>query len=221
MIIICVLVGSLIDANIQKRNHEAVTQNLLAAETELVAIKRENATLLYERNSYILENDELKEKLNISKRDIDALETQLKSKISYISKLQSLVRIDTVIVENVVEVKDSTTHIRFNYKDDWMNINGESFINFDKTSKTIFNNISVLAPLTIGLTDDYKIFATSENPYISFTSIEGSVIENSILTQKKTGWEFGVTFGAGLQYGLIYKNFDIGPNIGIGAVYHF
>jgi hypothetical protein len=75
--------------------------------------------------------------------------------------------------------------------------------------------------LTIGLTNDYQIFATTPNPYIIFTDIEGSVIENSVLKPRKKRFSWGVQFGFGTMYDIIDKDLSIGPYGGLGAEVNF
>lgn len=200
--------------------NEKITQNLLASQTELETKKLENDQLIYERNSYILNKNELEQELDVSKKEIKSLEQTIQSNIAYIAKLHSETKVDTIVLESVVIKKDSITSINFAYKDDWLDFNGITNVE-GRSASTTLNNMIIQAPITIGLTDNLKIFATSENPYVKFTSINGAALENSILTQKKTGWEFGVTFGVGLQYGLIGRALDIGPNVGLGVEYHF
>lgn len=199
---------------------QELNQNILATQTELQEVRLKNDNLMYERNSYIFEKNELIKELDLSKKEIKELESNLNSKIAYIAKLSSNVRVDTVNIVNEIIREDTTINAQFNYSDKWLTLQGETYIT-PTTSNTNINNIYLDVPLTLGLADNYKFFVTSPNPYVSFTEIDGSFVKDSELMKKDKGWEFGLQFGFGLNYGLFNKSFDIGPNLSLGIEYKF
>ena len=60
-------------------------------------------------------------------------------------------------------------------------------------------NIKMNAPLTVGLTNDYKIFVTTSNPYVSFGEIDGAVIDNSVIKPRKKRFGWGLHGGIGVM----------------------
>ena len=89
-----------------------------------------------------------------------------------------------------------------------------------KSFTTITEN-TVPLKLKVGLTQDWKIFVTSDNPNVNLTSIEGVLVDKKafLKQQKKDRFSIGIQFGFGAQYGLMHRQFDYGPYIGIGAEY--
>ena len=86
---------------------------------------------------------------------------------------------------------------------------------------TTIESLSMNVPLNVGLTNDYQIFVKTPNPYISFTNIEGAVIDNSILRPKKKRFSWGLHGGVGVMYDVIDKDIAIGPNASFGVHINF
>ena len=75
-------------------------------------------------------------------------------------------------------------------------------------------------PLVLGLTkDNNSIFVKTNNPYVSFSSIEGAELSNT--PQSFKHWRWDVKFGFDFQYGLINKTLDNTPYIETGLKYIF
>lgn len=201
-------------------------QNLKAARGHIEQVELKNGELLTSRDSYIAKIGDLEELLDISKKEAKEIQRQLDSKIAYISKLESEVR-----VEHIETVRDSIIYINatdeistlFSFRDEWLNLNGENIIhlgeNFD--CQTYINNLQMSVPLNVGLTNDYQIFVKTPNPYVSFSSIDGAVIDNSVLKPRKKRFNWGLQLGFGATYDIIHKDIAVGPYVGVGAEFNF
>lgn len=204
---------------------DTANQNLIAYKGQLSEVELQNKNLLVAKDSYIATINDLEEQLDITKKEAKEIQRQLDSKIAYISKIEQSVNVEyvEVIKDSIVYVNNQHAIAKFHYNDEWMRFDGENAFrfgnNFDYTTRV--QNISITAPLTIGLTNDYQIFVTSPNPYITFTDIEGSVIENSVLKPRKKRFNWGLQFGFGTMYDVIKKDLAIGPYGGIGAELNF
>jgi hypothetical protein len=204
---------------------ETTTQNLIAYKGQLEEVELQNKNLLVSKDSYIATINDLEEQLDITKKEAREIQRQLNSKIAYIAKIEQSVKVEyvEVIKDSIVYVNNQHAIAKFHYNDDWMRFDGENEFqfgdNFDYITRV--KNISITAPLTIGLTNDYQVFVTTPNPYITFTDIEGSVIENSVLKPRKKRFSWGVQFGFGTMYDIIDKNLSIGPYGGLGVEVNF
>lgn len=195
-------------------------QNLIAAHDTIDVYKLKNNDLLFEKSLYISTEESLRKQLNVSKKELK----ELKKKVG---ELELLVDVNTEMkIDTIHSVKDSIIYInndiehRFGYKDKWMGLDGITRIKDDNASTTLYN-IYMNAPLTIGLSKDYKFIVTTPNPYLNITSIEGSILENSKQSPKKSRWSQGIGFGLGFQYGFMNKSIDFGPQFGYYIKYEF
>jgi hypothetical protein len=76
-------------------------------------------------------------------------------------------------------------------------------------------------PLEFGLTDGYKVFVKSSNPYVKFDEINSVVVDGSSVKKKQKRWHHGITAGFGVHYGLVQSNWDFGPGVMYGVTYSF
>lgn len=53
------------------------------------------------------------------------------------------------------------------------------------------------------------------------TIIHDTFMQQTIIQQPVKHWGFGVTAGVGGSYGLIHRQFDVGPTISVGVMYKF
>ena len=201
-------------------------QNLKAARGHIEQVELKNGELLTSRDSYIAKIGDLEELLDISKKEAKEIQRQLDSKIAYISKLESEVR-----VEYIETVRDSIIYINdtdeistlFSFRDEWLSLNGENIIclgeNFD--CQTYINNLQMSVPLNVGLTNDYQIFVKTPNPYVSFSNIDGVVIDNSVLRPRKKRFGWGLHMGIGAMYDIIDNDVAVGPYGGFGVHINF
>jgi hypothetical protein len=171
-------------------------------------------------NSYILEKKELEQYLDISKSEIKELEKKI-GKISYISNIKTVTKYDSIYITDTITIhQDNSLSFNINYYDDWLEFNGKTNIK-DSIATTTIDKISIPVPLQVGITNDYKIWVKSKNPYLTITSLDGAVISGSRLNKKQKHFGIGVSAGYGIQYDLINKKIGTGPYIGIGINYNF
>lgn len=203
-------------------NELDVSQHNLKVATEQVQqLTLSNGQHVSTINSYILEKKQLQEYLDMSKSEVKELEKALKSKVASVTKVESQVKYDTITVENVVDiVHGDTLTYHINYNQPWIKFNSATEI-MGANIKTTFSDFVVPVPLQVGMTDDYRIWVKSDNPYLQVTDVRGAVIEGSRLNRKQKRWGLGMQLGIGGQYDLTRKQFGFGPYIGVGISYNF
>lgn len=226
LIIICVLLLLLIGGvfycvhehkklNIANNNIEALTDTITQKDLK-------NGELLSYNQSLVLEKQELEKYLQISNQEVKDLERKLDSKLLYISKLEGSIKTDTIYIENTVYTTDSLSY-RYSFMKDteYYTICGYTDVDENHKSFTTITENTMPLKLKVGLTEDWKIFVTSNNPHVQLTSIDGAVVDKDVFLkqQKKDRFSVGIQFGFGAQYGLMHRQFDYGPYIGIGAEY--
>lgn len=199
---------------------DKLEQTLMAQKDELDAVTLENGSLLEDKYSAIIREKELCDELNMTKDQKKELERKLDDKIAHISKLETNVKYDTVVTvkDSIIYRPDSSVVVKFKYDDKWLKFNGVSDI---KKRQTTLSNITIPAPLTIGLTDDYKFFVVSDNPHLNITHINSNVIEGTNIYKKPKKWSLSIQGGFGVQYDIISRNFGVGPYGGFGISYAF
>ena len=205
----------------------ASEQNLKAMKGRVEVVELQNKELMYSRDSYIASTKDLEELLDISKQQVKDMQRQLDSKIAYIAKLEQETRVEyiEVIKDSIVYVDNSTKRLiaSFHYDDEWLSLNGENEFDLSKDFdyKTTIRNIRMNTPLTVGLTDDYKIFVTTPNPYVAFGEIEGAVIDKSVIKPRKKRFGWGLHGGFGVMYDVIDKDVAVGPTVSFGVHLNF
>lgn len=228
LIVLFLLLCGLIIYNATIKTELATTQtNFLAIQDTIKTYKLKNGQLLYEKQGFILEKEELEKYIQVSEKTINELENKLDDKIALIAKLKSEIKIDTLNIIDSVFVKNDTLFSDFTYKDNWLYINGlTNCFNNDITTSIYTINMSV--PITIGITENEKWLVTTENPYITFADIKGANLEKT----KPKRWSLGVQAGLGIiggagicgsSDGIVRSGWVLGfgPYIGIGINYKF
>lgn len=199
----------------QDAKYDKVYQNLVASTDSLKQLRLENGDLLYEKSAYILRENELRSKLDISTNEILNLRKKLDSSLAYISELEGGFKLDTIWqVRDSIVYADSTYH--FDFTNPFINLQG-----YHQASNTTITNLNIPLSLKVGLTENKQIFAISSNPYVQITSMEGAVLDGSLFNPKKPRFSHGITVGIGVQYGIINQRVDIGPYIGYGISINF
>ena len=221
----CIILLTLLGIVISSKNNciDELNQNLKASKTQIEQLELKNGELLTTRDLYISKESELKNILDITEKEVKELKKKLGSTLTYISDIQSRVEFDTIfaVKDSIIYITPQTIKNNFKYGDEWVDLRGESLMNLtDSTSQTTINKLSINVPLRTGITDNYKIFIQSDNPYVNFTSIEGAVLDKSKIN-KKQRWSHGISFGVGVQYGIVSKRFDVGPQIGYSLHFNF
>ena len=220
-ILFCLFFGFILVSKTDDINR--LDQNLKASKSQIEQLELKNGDLISSRDLYIAKESELTSILDITKQEVKDLKKKLGSSLTYISDIQSRVEFDTIfaVKDSIIYITPQTIKNNFKYGDEWVDLRGESLMNLsDNTSQTTINKLSINVPLRTGITDNYKIFIQSDNPYVDFTSIEGAVLDKSMIN-KKQRWAHGISFGVGVQYGIINKRFDIGPQIGYSLHFNF
>lgn len=211
LITIVILFTSLRTSNKETQRWE---DNYYTAMDSINIISRNNGDLIYERDMYKLNYEELDRE---TQKIIKNLEKDLKQSINYISKLEGNIQIDTITLIDSVWINDNITHIGFNYNDTWTKISGVTIL--DNDTITQLNSIYINAPLLVTITDNEAISVTSQNPYIYFSSIEGAHINNTPKSFKH--WSLCLEANMDIQYGIFNKTLDVIPNIEANLSYLF
>lgn len=202
-------------------------QNLIASRSKLEELTLENGNLLFEKDSYILKIKDLETEIGVSKKEIKNLQRKLDSSVAYIAKIEGQYKMDTVytVKDSLIYVNNDNYIAKFSYKDKWFSINGENDISINNKKidniNTNLYDIIMNASLTIGITDSYKFFIETDNPYLNINNVNSSAIENSIMTPKKKRFNFGFQMGMGLSYDLFSKSWGVGPYAGAGLQINF
>ena len=219
-----VLLGIMIGIIIRKNDNNAVIKNNLKAATEEIELlKTVNEDLLAKKQSYVTTINDLENYINISKKEVKDLQKALNDKILYISELETLINIKpTEVHDTTVVYKDSTFNFTFNFSDKWYELTGNSSFDYNRV-KTEINALYVNVPLRVGLTDDWKIFVTTQNPYVVFNDIDGALLDKDayLKQQKKKKWGISISGGMYAGYDLLSKHIYIGPGGGCGISYTF
>ena len=197
---VIVIIVLLMNTTCTNRRLDIVKNNIAAMTDTLHAYKLKNGELMYEKQGFITKVGELEEVIGIKEKEIKDIEKQLKSAVSTIAKLEGQMRVDSVVMHDSIAVlPDSTARIFFDYTDSWLSLDGVTNYNLKyNTSSTMLNCMQMMVPLKVGTTEDDKWFATTPNPYIQFTSIEGANISKS--SPKR--WSIGVQGGLGVVGGV-------------------
>lgn len=205
-------------------------QNLKTVTGQLKEVELKNGQLLAYRDLYIATTAELESIVDMNKKEIKELQKELDSKIAYISKIESQIKVEYIetVRDSIIYVQKEDSTIShavstFRYKDNWMSLVGKNKFTFEDNFKysTTIESLNMNVPLTVGLTDDYQIFVKTPNPYVSFSEIKGAVIDGSILKPKKKRFNWGLQLGLGTMYDIIDKDVSIGPYGGIGIEFNF
>lgn len=197
-----------------------IEQNLLASRDTIEMLHMKNGELVYEKSLYILKEKELLNQLEMTKKELDDVKKQIGQPV-VITKVETKLQYDTIwSTKDSIIYRDKETITLFRYDDEWLSFDGKTYIN-DSTSRTQINNINIPVPLTIGITEDYKFFASSKNPHLTITEINGAVIKDKSLNQQKKRWSHGISLSVGPQYNIINRNIDIGIQLGYGIMFNF
>lgn len=213
-LILCIL-GVSIFFNIKTYNKSKILdQNIKAYTDSINIIQLKNKKMLYEKDAFIVNEQNLKHLLNISDNEIKELKKKLNSSLHTIQQLSGKLNIDTIYTKDTVyRQNDMITAVEFEYSDEWLKLNG--ITNIYPSIYTTIHNINIPINIQTGITDNNQIFVTTDNPYINITNIEGARIDKKIELSNK------LYIGVGAQYGVINKSIDVGPQIGYGLVIRF
>lgn len=200
------------------KDHE---RNIDAYQTELSQLKTQNDELIVFNNTYKLKINELDKELGISKQEVKDIQNLLNDKIAYIAHIESQINVDTIHTVTYIENKDSLVKLNFGWEDKWLDLKGKVYYNpLEDISNIYISKLKINMPLIVGITDDYKIFAKTDNPYIKITALEGAEVDRNMF-QRKWDWNWTFQAGIGLTYGLVNRQIDLGPTVSWGLELRF
>ena len=193
--------------------------NLNASKDSITTLTLKNGQQLATINSYILDKKQMQEYMNLTKSEMKDLEKKV-GKIGYISNIKTEIQYDTITSYDTVIIKDDITKFNIKHTDEWLKLHGTSYIK-DNVATTVLDTISINTPLQVGLTDDYRVWVVSPNPYLKISDIKSTIIKNSQLNKKQKKFGVGIQVGYGTGYDMVNKRLLQGPYIGIGVSYNF
>lgn len=223
LIILVILATSFIMSTSCTKQKLDIAENNISALTDTISVyKLKTGELLYEKQGYIAEKEQLSTFIGVQESEIKELEKKLGSAVSTIAKLKQEVKVDTLkMIDSVYIYDENEVRNNFSFSDNWLTLSGTTIYK-DCNFSTTLNNLSMDVPLKIGTTKDNTWFVTTENPYVFFSSIEGASIEK--VKQKR--FSLSVHVGLGLSYGygmsgssdgIVRSGWFFGPAIHIGA----
>lgn len=195
-------------------------QNLKAMRDTIHNVRMENDELLQYKSAYLITTKDYEEYIGMSEGRIKELERALKGKIDEIALLKGNVRIDTLLCHDSVYIKDDSVFITFRYGDEWMTLAGSTKME-NNIACTIIDSVRIDVPLTLGYTDKNDFFVTSENPYVSFSSINSARSPKSDKTHKSIGLQVGLGLVGGYGYGAGTGGAGTGLGVGVGIYVGF
>ena len=214
-----IILGTLTKCNNEKI--ERLENNIEAYKSEMEIVQTKNGELIASRQSLILSESEMREELEMSKKELKDLKKTLGDKIAYITKLNSNISVDTIYMKgDTVYVRDNHMVKDFIFEDEWMNISAEVH-DANVNSEMCIKNITMDVPLEYGMTEGYKVFVKTPNPYVKFTDMNSAIINGSSVKEKPKRFHHGITLGVGVNYGFIHGKVDVGPSLIYGFTYSF
>jgi len=211
-----------------KLENKVGVQNIIALNDSIRIVKNKWDEEITLKNVYITSEKDLK---NINQNLSEKIKS-LEGEVLYASNIISSIKTDTVFIENeVIRYPDGTNQLSWSYNKDYGNgnsrfLDGNSKFSIDLTDSSFsildkgtsitrdITNLSILTGLT-ELEDTYQIYVKTDYPGITFSSIEGAILDKKrFLKQTQPNWIFGPSIYIGI--GADPKNGTAGPQIGLG-----
>lgn len=221
IILVIITTSFIMSTSCTKQKLDNAENNISALTDTISTYKLKNGELLYEKQGYIAEKEQLSTFIWVQESEIKELEKKLGSAVSTIAKLKQEVKVDTLKLIDSVYIYDDEIRNDFSFSDNWLSLSGTTIYK-DCDFSTTLNNLSMDVPLKIGTTKDNSWFVTTENPYVSFSSIEGASIEKT----KHKRFSLSIHAGVGISYGygmsgsvdgIVRSGWFFGPAVHIGA----
>lgn len=195
-------------------------QNWKATKDSLKYYQLKNGEYMAERASFILSEEEMLKELSMTKDELKDIKKKLNASIAALAKAQAEIRVDTVYTESeIVYIDTDTISSHFSYQDTWLGLAGRFNYGINTGPTTTLNYINMSLPLTIGLTDDYKYFVTTPNPYVHITELTSTINEKSV--PKKKHWGIGIGIGPSIGYDFHHKDIYYGLGGTLSINYNF
>ena len=201
-----------------------LSNNVSVYRDSIETVTLKNNELLASKQSLILSEAQIRDELNVSKAEIKELKRQLNADLAYIAKLETNVELkDTVWMLPDTVFVNANNYITksFKYSDNWLQMNSSVYGSNVDDLKLSIDYLNIDVPLMLGLTDNYKFWVQTNNPYVTFTNIDGAVVDESAIKPKRQAWHLSMHAGIGVHYGLFGQKVDVGPYIGAGVSYNF
>ena len=206
-----------------QRNHELET-NIRALNDSVKTYQLKNGELMYEKQGYILKVEELEQYIGVQEKEVKDIERRLKSALATISRLEGQIHADSITMHDSVYVTpDSTVHIYFDYADDWLALDGVTSYGLRTgLASTTLDCMHMQLPLKVGMAEDNQWFATTPNPYVTFTTVEGANLQQA----KPKRWCLSIQAGvggllgwgiSGGQDGIVRSGWILGGGFYVGA----
>lgn len=194
-------------------------QNWKAATDSVEHYKLLNGELLAERQTFILNEDDMKKQLDLSAAEIKDLKKKLGSALALVAKVDGQIQVDTLYMESEpTYIAQDTISAPFSFKDEWLTLNGDFNYGHGRIQTTLYN-INMSTPLTIGESENGKFFVSSPNPYLYITDINAVISEKVI--PKKKHWAIGLGIGPSVGYDFHHKDIYYGFGAQLGLQYNF
>jgi hypothetical protein len=223
-ILVIAVIALCLSTSCERRKKNIAENNVIALTDSLRTYQLQNGELLTAKHTLILEKKELEKYLEISDKEKKDIEKKLKSSLVYITKLEANIRIDTLRLIDSVYIENENKKILFTYNDHWVDLEGITTLFDSNTAETVLNRLNMGVPLKVGLTENNQFFASTSNPYLSISDIEGAEIITRKTKEKR--WGIGPYLGVGIGYGGVLNNngfnsgFVMGATLGIAIHYN-
>jgi hypothetical protein len=229
-IVITILVLLIVFLIIQNRVFEKQSlDNYIVLNDSLTVYKNKNNELYKEKQSYILNNEMLKE----ANASLYEEYKKLKDNPIVITETKTEVVIKEVYIDKNESTIDSLNNIinSYKYKDDYLSLNALHTYNpNDSLGSLRISDINMKASIYTNIIEKNKklyLISRSDNPYLVINNVNGGFIDindSKILNKyykKQNKWSIGVSAGVYGIYGLSNKKFDFGPGVGLSLTYNF
>lgn len=214
----------------QSSNSRIAEQNIISLTETLKTTKNKLEETVKSKELLIMNIKELKESNSSLTQEINKLSAKDKKHLIDISKLNITIDMlmDSILVlqpDGTIVVNDTTTNYYFSKINKFRELKWDVTViksNPNKVTSTITAD-KIFADIVIGKTEEdgkLSIFASSSNPYVNITNIEGSVIDLNAYNklQKKKPFGVGLHIGGGLSTnnGVVF----LSPYVGVGLSYN-
>lgn len=233
-VLILVIIGMGIGMSALNSKKVVIKQNLDAAMDTLRVERLKNGELIASKESYVAEIKDLEEYIGITEAEMKAIKKNLDDEIMYVGKLEALIELKDKIIESkdtVVVIDSSRIQAPWKFTDgEWYTVMGKTVIS-GKNAISSLDSLSMNLSLKVGLTDDWRIFVTSKNPYLTVGELEGAVLDENYYLKKRKKQRFTFSANIGIQGGYyvgfdtkskgIYRGPGVGVGFGLGLSYNF
>jgi len=214
----------------QCNDNKIAKSNIITLTDTLKTSKNKLGDEVKSKQILLMNIDQLKNTNSELTKDINNLSVKDKKNLIDINHLNLTINLlkDSVLILNQdgteVVINDSTKMYPYTFAqtDKFRDIQGIIKVTADKKPQSVVGLITedkVFAEIVIGkkeTTNGIEVFATSSNPAVSITNIQGSIIDLTAYNKYQKSKPFGI----GLQVGYGIGGSGLTPFIGIGISYN-